>query len=314
MRAGTRELLTKIGRRATAVALATAFIVAGARASAVPLVNPSFFGQANTTYQEWDGFTSPTGPNPATHVNNPYGTPTWVDTTANTDDAFIIGTPPAAHIYSFDAILNLQATVPAPTLSSGATTTIVFQAEVLGSALDQTLFGVSLAGLMGSPLQPTQITQVDEGVASGGFGGGDFYYRVEWDNVPAASSYTLTYVAGDTSSSQVSARIDTLTTVPTTSLTGDVNNDGIVNGQDLALVSSSWLQAGANLASDVNHDGIVNAQDIALVSSNWLHTSGAGAQAAAVPEPSTIALLGVGLLALLARRQMRATRARNFIG
>ena len=53
-------------------------------------------------------------------------------------------------------------------------------------------------------------------------------------------------------------------------LPGDVNQDGIINVQDLALVSSGWLSAGP--AGDVNADGIVNSQDLAFLSSNWLAT------------------------------------------
>ena len=48
---------------------------------------------------------------------------------------------------------------------------------------------------------------------------------------------------------------------PTTPpLAGDVNYDGIVNAQDLALVASGWQQTGTNNANDANGDGIVNAQ------------------------------------------------------
>src|SRR5262245_7749080 len=129
-----------------AVVAIAAVLGSGHSATAAPLVNPSFFGQPNTTYQEWDGFTSPAGPNPATIVSNIYGTPNWLDTTASTDGAFNIGPAPNAHIYSFGGVLNLQATIPAPTLSTGATTTLVLQAEVLGSPLDQTLFGVTYSG------------------------------------------------------------------------------------------------------------------------------------------------------------------------
>ena len=53
-------------------------------------------------------------------------------------------------------------------------------------------------------------------------------------------------------------------------LPGDINGDGIVNTQDLALVSSGWLSAGPT--GDDNGDGIVNSQDLALISSQWLAT------------------------------------------
>jgi len=72
---------------------------------------------------------------------------------------------------------------------------------------------------------------------------------------------------------------------------GDGTHDGIVNGQDIALVASNWLTTGANRPADVNHDGIVNGQDIALVASNWLAISTPGtANGNAVPEPSTLGL------------------------
>jgi hypothetical protein len=76
-------------------------------------------------------------------------------------------------------------------------------------------------------------------------------------------------------------------------LLGDVNHDGIVNGQDIALVSANWLHTGDG---DVNSDGIVNGQDIAIISANWLATSGPGnAAAQAVPEPSSLVLVVLGL-------------------
>ncbi|HVU87565.1 MAG TPA: dockerin type I domain-containing protein [Pirellulales bacterium] len=90
------------------------------------------------------------------------------------------------------------------------------------------------------------------------------------------------------------------TVVYQTMLAGDANGDGIVNSQDIALISSNWL-ASNSLPGDVNFDGIVNSQDIALISSNWLQSrspgSGmaSGAQSAPVPEPSSLILLAGGL-------------------
>ncbi|HEY4308834.1 MAG TPA: cellulase family glycosylhydrolase [Pirellulales bacterium] len=75
---------------------------------------------------------------------------------------------------------------------------------------------------------------------------------------------------------------------------GDVNMDGIVNAEDLALVASNWLHSGAGLAVDANRDGIVNGQDIALISSQFLQT-GSGFQsssaALSVPEPEALSLI-----------------------
>ena len=80
---------------------------------------------------------------------------------------------------------------------------------------------------------------------------------------------------------------------------GDVNFDGIVNGQDIAVIASHWLHTGDPVAGDANDDGIVNGQDIAVIASHWLFTtpggSGAG-NAASVPEPSSFVLLGIALV------------------
>jgi len=57
---------------------------------------------------------------------------------------------------------------------------------------------------------------------------------------------------------------------------------------------------------DANHDGIVNGQDIAVVASHWLDGSGGGAATSAVPEPSAALLLGLGVLLLLGRYRHRA--------
>ena len=57
-------------------------------------------------------------------------------------------------------------------------------------------------------------------------------------------------------------------------LAGDANHDGIVNGEDIAVVASHWLGNGP--AGDVNFDGIVNGQDIAVIATHWLQTAGSG--------------------------------------
>jgi hypothetical protein len=47
----------------------------------------------------------------------------------------------------------------------------------------------------------------------------------------------------------------------------DINGDGAVNAQDLALLLNAW--GTANAAADVDHDGIVNAIDLAAVLGSW---------------------------------------------
>ncbi|TVQ33096.1 MAG: hypothetical protein EA376_03310 [Phycisphaeraceae bacterium] len=51
---------------------------------------------------------------------------------------------------------------------------------------------------------------------------------------------------------------------------GDVNRDGVVNAQDLALLLGAWGQSGDDVGlSDLNGDGVVNSQDLAILLSYW---------------------------------------------
>ena len=80
---------------------------------------------------------------------------------------------------------------------------------------------------------------------------------------------------------------------PAARLAADVNADGVVNIQDLVLVSSRLGQTGQNVA-DVNGDGAVNIQDLVLVAgelgteaaapSAWQRTSGSGPARATVEQ------------------------------
>jgi autotransporter-associated beta strand protein len=74
---------------------------------------------------------------------------------------------------------------------------------------------------------------------------------------------------------------------PTTPLTGwfngDFNYDGVINGSDYTLIDNAFNRQGTSLAAQV-------ATQIAPLSS-------------AVPEPTTLGLLGIGAISLLARRR-----------
>jgi probable HAF family extracellular repeat protein len=94
--------------------------------------------------------------------------------------------------------------------------------------------------------------------------------------------------------------------------TGDMNLDGVVNAQDIAIVASNWLVPGIGIQGDANGDGIVNGQDLALLSSNWMQTADAAASPSAVPEPSTLVLVATAAFALAACRRWHEIRPRRF--
>ena len=83
--------------------------------------------------------------------------------------------------------------------------------------------------------------------------------------------------------------------VPVVQIPGDANGDGVVNGDDAALLAQNWL-SGPNATwqmGDFNDDGYVNEIDASMLAANW--QSGTSSQSA--PEPSAIVFLG-GLLAV----------------
>ena len=88
---------------------------------------------------------------------------------------------------------------------------------------------------------------------------------------------------------------------------GDVNFDGFVNIFDINLVSANWGSPGGP-TGDANGDGSVNIFDINLISANW---TPAPAAAAAVPEPSSLVLVGFAIVlgsGYVFRRQSQQSR------
>ncbi len=95
---------------------------------------------------------------------------------------------------------------------------------------------------------------------------------------------------------------------------GDVNADGTVNPTDLAAMTLNWLSSdGSWQDGDTNYDGLVNPTDLAALTLSWLETitvgevvgDGAigGGPGQGIPEPTSLAFLGLGGLILARRRR-----------
>ncbi len=91
-------------------------------------------------------------------------------------------------------------------------------------------------------------------------------------------------------------------------LTGDYNQDGVVDAADYTVWRDSFGQSGAGLPADGNGSGTVDEADYTLWKTHFGTTIGSGAGSgetapATVPEPTTLAMLGLGLLAVVAGRR-----------
>ena len=86
-------------------------------------------------------------------------------------------------------------------------------------------------------------------------------------------------------------------------LPGDANLDGKVDVNDLTIVLSNFGSATGMTwgQGDFNYDGRVDVNDLTILLSHFGQSAGSSAAAlAAVPEPSTLVLIGLGVVSLVA--------------
>jgi hypothetical protein len=95
-------------------------------------------------------------------------------------------------------------------------------------------------------------------------------------------------------------------------LAGDANLDGTVNALDFNALATNYGDSGTTwVQGDYNYDGTINSEDFDLLANNYGSTianaaissqPAVAALGAVVPEPTTIGLVGLSLLALRRRR------------
>jgi hypothetical protein len=117
---------------------------------------------------------------------------------------------------------------------------------------------------------------------------------------------TVWAVEGSAVNSYSSSGLSITSPSPPT-LMGDCNLSGFVDGIDMSLFAQGWYGdvPAAWGSGDFNNDHVVNGMDMSLFATGWYSPNGAGGggeAAAAVPEPSTIAMLILGALCLAGYR------------
>jgi hypothetical protein len=113
--------------------------------------------------------------------------------------------------------------------------------------------------------------------------------RLEISMVRTSTGFPATNVADSWVAGNYVAGLQTVTSLP-----GDYNNDGRIDGHDF-IVWQQEMGSLTNLSADGNHDGVVNSIDYAL----WRDNVGASSSAtSAAPEPASAWLLGAASMAL----------------
>ena len=96
-----------------------------------------------------------------------------------------------------------------------------------------------------------------------------------------------------------------------TVVAGDADCDGDVDINDLSALACNWGETVGQqwLDGNFDHDGDVDVNDLAALAGNWGYGTEGGMSlddamgSTGIPEPASLALLGLGAMALLRRRR-----------
>jgi len=177
-----------------AAVLGMAFGMSSAQAA---FIVPGFRGEANTTYQEWDIFTSFNGANaPDVASSNPNGTASLTELTGS---AFVTG---GGNIYSPTVATSFTVSIPDFNLGSGYVTNVVIQIRTQGDEVDTSSMLFNGVAANSATLLFTQ--------ALGGFGGTLEDWEFVFTNVPSNLLVdTITFHAAESSMSLDKFSVDT---------------------------------------------------------------------------------------------------------
>ena len=187
--------------------------VAAASCSLSPLAHADFLaptwsrGQSNTTYQEWDLFASPAGPNSPDVARFPtsgLATPNLFDSSG---ESFI---PGSGNIYSFSGPTHIKVDVPNYN-SIGSITTVLLQVRTLGTEMvlngtDRPRLTITGSSDLIYPIDSAELQRI----SLGGTFGGDQVDTAFVFNVPSSAGYRIEFDASGSSMSLDRVSVDSI--------------------------------------------------------------------------------------------------------